>query len=426
MNILLFSQAAWDDTNSYGNTVASFFGDWEQDRFFHFYTRKQLPRNDRIEKYYNVSVVDIVKGLLGRGNRQKMFSREMLEAKREKLMQENKKEQQSIRKIHQKKNPLIYWVTEQIWLSRIWIDRDFKRFIAEANPDIFFAFAANSFILWPLIQYVKKHTQAKIVLFAADDVSSDNKRQVCYRRYYLAKTLKKCILAADKLYGISPSLCEQYAKEYGKEVTLLTKGCEFTEPVATEVNTPVRLAYAGNLYYGRDEILGKVARTLQKINQNGTVAQLEVYTPAIITEEIDCALNIEGTSRIMGPRPYEQIKQILHEADVVLHVESFQEEQIEYVRHSFSTKIIDCLQSGNAILAVGPADVNSIAYMKRVPGTVVVEGLSQLEEAVMELVGDKNRLLQHAAAIRDFAVEHHDLKKVRQGLHQDFCALLRQ
>ncbi len=46
----------------------------------------------------------------------------------------------------------------------------------------------------------------------------------------------------------------------------------------------------------------------------------------------------------MGPRSYDEIKHIMHEADVVLHVESFDEKSIETVKYSFSTKIIDCLQ----------------------------------------------------------------------------------
>lgn len=67
----------------------------------------------------------------------------------------------------------------------------------------------------------------------------------------------------------------------------------------------------------------------------------------------------------MGPRSYDEIKHIMHEADVVLHVESFDEKSIETVKYSFSTKIIDCLQSGSQILGVGPSGIASIEYLKK-------------------------------------------------------------
>ena len=66
MNILFFSQAAWDDKNSFGNTVSNIFGGdvWNKDNFVSFYTRKQTPDNKFGILYYNLSAVDIIKGLL--------------------------------------------------------------------------------------------------------------------------------------------------------------------------------------------------------------------------------------------------------------------------------------------------------------------------------------------------------------------------
>ena len=66
-----------------------------------------------------------------------------------------------------------------------------------------FSFAASPYILWPLIQYLKKHTQCKIVLLIADDVFGSYDRCTFYRRVYLKREFAKCILSADKLYGIS-------------------------------------------------------------------------------------------------------------------------------------------------------------------------------------------------------------------------------
>lgn len=82
-------------------------------------------------------------------------------------------------------------------------------------------------------------------------------------------------------------------------------------------------------------------------------ASLEIYSTATITEELDKKLNIKDSSRLMGSRPYDEITEILREADIVLHVESFEQKSIDKVRYSLSTKVADCLQSGAFVLGIG-------------------------------------------------------------------------
>ncbi|MBQ2252797.1 MAG: hypothetical protein II328_02310 [Clostridia bacterium] len=423
MNILVFSRAAWDPTNSLGNTVTNFFSHWTEDVFSHFYTRKSLPKNDSVSLYYNVSATDVPKDLF-RKKRTHCFTKDDLSSLADSYRTAHEKEQRSIDRIHKKKSSLIYFLTEQIWLSRLWQGKDFRAFVKQADPDIFFAFATNAYLLWPMIRYVRKHTHAKIVLFAADDIHNRDLKYPFYRRCYLAPLLKKCICEADRVYAISDALCEKYSQLYSKDVHLLLKGCEFNFPVSQTVKTHLRIAYAGNLYYGRAEILAKIAKTLQTLNANGTRAALEIYTPTTVDETLDKALNVPGSSRVMGPRPYEEIKRILHDADLVLHVESFEPEQIDYVKNSFSTKIIDCLQSGSGILAVGPAGITSIEYLRQIEGTTVIDDLSSLEAELTTLIDAAEEIPNRAAAIRKYATEHHDLEQVQTKLRREFLDLL--
>lgn len=76
MKILFVSQAAWDDKNSVGNTLSNWFeGDlWKNYEFLHFYTRKQNPHNRINATYYNLSAIDIIKGILKFKIRGKVFS----------------------------------------------------------------------------------------------------------------------------------------------------------------------------------------------------------------------------------------------------------------------------------------------------------------------------------------------------------------
>lgn len=425
MNIFVFSEAAWDDKNSFGNTVSNFLcGEaWKTDNFCNFYARKQMPDNKITASYYNLSAVDIVKGVLKAHIEGRAFKTENIDSKQEMLDFAHDKEQKNIDRLHQNKNEFIYYGHEQIWRSRLWLNRFFKKFIAENAPDILFAFATSPYILWPLIQYLKKHTTCKVVLLIADDVYGSYDKCAFYRRGYLKRELKKCILAADKLYGISDEMSELYAGRFGKPVTTLYKGCDLSMEPKQYLNQPLRFVYAGNLLWGRDDTLAQVAEALEKLNRDGQTAVLEIYTGTTITEQIRQKLEKDGSSRIMGSQPYEEIKRILHEADVVLHVESFEEKQKDTVRYSFSTKIIDCLQSGAQVLGIGPEGIASIEYLKKVDGAVVIDQQSQIMDVVEELI-QQGKMLENAKQTRNYAMQKHELNSVQEKLRSEFEKLL--
>ena len=421
MNILVFSEAAWDDKNSFGNTVSNFLcGDaWRNDHFCNFYARKQMPDNRIIASYYNLSAIDIVKGILRGHIEGRTFNTENIDLEQATLDSAHDKERKNIDKLHQNKNEFIYYGHEQVWRSRLWINRYFKNFIAENAPDILFAFAQSPYILWPLIQYLKKHTACKVVLLVADDVYGSYDHCAFYRRGYLKQELKNCILTADKLYGISDEMSELYQKRFGKPVTTLYKGCDLSAEPKKHLNQPLRFVYAGNLLWGRDDTLAQVAEALEKINQDGQKAVLEIYTGTKITEQLRQKLEKGDSSRIMGSRPYEEIKRIQHEADVVLHVESFEEKQKETVRYSFSTKIIDCLQSGAQVLGIGPRGIASIEYLKKVDGAVVIDRQSQVGNAIEGLI-QQGALLDYAKQTRQYAIQKHEITMVQKKLRNEF------
>lgn len=425
MNILVFSEAAWDDKNSFGNTVSNFLcGDaWRNDHFCNFYARKQMPDNRITASYYNLSAIDIVKGVLKAHIEGCAFKTENIDSEQKTWDSVHEKERKNIDKLHQNKNEFIYYGHEQVWRSRLWLNRYFKNFITENAPDILFAFATSPYILWPMIQYLKKHTACKVVLLVADDVYGSYDHCAFYRRGYLKRELKKCILAADKLYGISDEMSELYRKRFGKPVTTLYKGCDLSAEPKKHLNQPLRFVYAGNLLWGRDDTLAQVAEALEKINQDGQKAVLEIYTGTTITEQLRQKLEKGSSSRIMGSRPYEEIKRIMHDADVVLHVESFEEKQKDTVRYSFSTKIIDCLQSGSQVLGIGPAGIASIEYLKKVDGAVVIDRQGEVGYAVEELI-QKSKILEKAKQTRRYALQKHELNSVQEKLRDEFEELL--
>lgn len=425
MNILVFEQSAWDDRNSAGNTFSNFFYGpvFSGDRFSNFYCREKCPDNKLNVSYYNLSALNIVKGVLKFKVKGKKFTSLYISRAGKKNNLHSKKEEDRINNLHKGKFEFVYFVHEIVWMSKIWLNRYFKEFIRENTPDILFAFATSPYILWPLMKFLKKHTKCKVVLLIADDVYGSYDRVAWFRRGYLKKLLSKCIVNADQLYGISDEMSDLYKCIFKKNVTTLYKGCDLSEEPKRYVNDTVKFVYAGNLFWGRDDILSLLGKTIEKINRNGTKAELEIYTAANITPEIERKLNIQGSSSIMGARSYDEIKKIMHDADVVVHVESFDEQQMKTTQYSLSTKIIDCLQSGSQIVGIGPSGIASIEYLKRINGVIVVDNKEKIEAAISSIIEDKNSIIENSKKIRQYSETNHEISIVQKKLRDDFALL---
>lgn len=422
MNILIYGISAWDDTNSFGNTISNWFcGDeWKNDKFSNFYNRSQLPDNKAVVNYYRLTSIDILKGFLKVSIKGKSFSSDELEKLKSEVQKDAQAEQSIINCVHRNSARLIYWADDLLWSSRIWINSNFKNFILSEKPDIFFAFVRKPASLWPIVSYLKEHTTCKIVLFLADDVKSYYKN-ISWKK----RLLKSCIEAADKLYAVSDEMSAAYSDYYRKEVLTLYKGCNLSLPIKSKLDSPMRVVYAGNLSYGREATLSIIAESLKKINSSRTVATLEIYSTATPTKELEEKFNIQGSSRFMGSRPYDEIVKIMHEADIVLHVESFEEKSIAKVRYSLSTKIADCLQSGAFVLGIGPRQLASIEYLRRVDGAFVIDNAGEIENKLKDILLDKSIILNCKIKTREYAQKYQEITLMQKKLRNDLVALLR-
>lgn len=422
MNILVFSNSAWDDTKSLGNTISNFFcGDvWKGDVFSNIFLRDANPNNNICKKYYRMTIMDMIKNYFKKEKIGKAFYREnnMLDNNEKK----SNREQRYIDLLHKYSLNIAYAIMDFVFRRKKWLNNNFKKYIDETKPDIFFAFLTSVSILKPIIEYIKKNTNAKIVLFIADDVYGDYQKKSIFRRRKLKKEFEEIIALSDKLYGASEELCEEYGKIFKKRIEILYKGCNFNEPVKEKNNDILKFVYAGNLFYGRDEILSKISKAIDKCNKKEKKAILEIYTGATITDELKSKLNIPGSSIIVGKREYEEIKKIESEADYVLHVESFEADNIYYVRYSFSTKIIDCLQSGSCLLGIGPDNVASIKYISKIPGAYVINQIEDIDSKIYNLVNNNN-IIQDSKEIRKFAIKNHDIKYNQNKLRNDFIEI---
>ena len=112
----------------------------------------------------------------------------------------------------------------------------------------------------------------------------------------------------------------------------------------------------------------------------------------------------------------------MNAADVVLHVESFDDGQQKIVKHSFSTKITDCMQSGSVLFSIGPDGLASIEATKNIDGAFCAVNSDEIR-SVINKISDAD-LYENAKKIRAYALEHFAIDGIQRKIVDDLNAII--
>lgn len=417
MRVLVLSDIEWSVRNAFGNTISNWFEGMEEWEFASIYTRSSKPDNAVCRQYYAIKPSETVRGIINKEAVGNIFTSEDCAVGpflKPVSLRSGAIEKKLIGVIHRKNIKFAYKADEFFFRLKNWDNRKFAAYINAFRADIVFFFVTNSIKTKMLLDRIKELVpESKTVGFIADDVygnSSDDKSR---------RIIQDMIKHADLLYGASEILCSEYKKKFNVHISPLYKGCRFTGSTVQKSHNTIQLVYAGNLYYGRLDTLVKLSDAIEEYNsQTDRKIYLSIFSGTEISGKAREKLDRPGCVKFCGEKPYKEIVDILAHADIVLHIESFEENQKKIVRYSFSTKIIDCLQSGTILMVIGPSGIASVEYARGIPGTIVIDSEAKINAlgGILESVD----LKEAAQNIYQYAVNHHDIQNVQAMLRNDF------
>jgi glycosyltransferase involved in cell wall biosynthesis len=114
------------------------------------------------------------------------------------------------------------------------------------------------------------------------------------------------------------------------------------------------------------------------------------------------------TVRLCGFVSGKEFDQVLHNADFLLHTESFKEDYIELVRNSVSTKIADSLGSGVPLIAYGPDCIASMGHLIRNDCAIAITEKDALKETLLRAFSEKAFREQKARNGLSVATRYHE------------------
>lgn len=405
MRVLVISRNAWDNTNSIGNTLTNFFKGIDDLEFANIYFREANPANDLCTRYYRVTEMDVLKKWFMPKRIGKAFIwSKNAKAPKEKTAQKNEKK--AVRFIRTHQFQLAYKISDSIWYAKKWINSNFQDFVENFQPDLMVTFAKSAPQYYLTVKYLRENYHIPLFSWIADDeytmlLQKKNDRAI--------QNLKYLVKESDAICGCSQAICDYYNHILSCYATPLYKSCTFSAAVGESSNHSVKVVYAGNLLYGRIEIIRRIADYLEEYGFSKEDVSFDIYSNTVLSTEEKSFFQQKNLTKYIGQQDYQTIMLRLAEADIVLHVESFDAEQILQTKYSFSTKIIDCLQSGSVLLAVGPAELASISYVRGIPGAYVIDDPNKLKRELIAIIKDKESLPDRAKKIRSFAEANHNI-----------------
>jgi glycosyltransferase involved in cell wall biosynthesis len=239
-------------------------------------------------------------------------------------------------------------------------------------------------------------------------------------RRALVRSFEREIACATNCIAISAKMAAEYAARYGRPFEVIANAIDLRNfPPALRAYSPrrLRLGHVGRISAGRLQALKNVATALGRLEQRGWAVGLELV--GVTREELPVDLQNSSLVHCCPSDSDEEIKALGQRVDALLQAESFDPQENAWFRHSLSAKLPLYLALGRPILAYGPRDLGSIAYVETAGCGVVVDSLAveRLVDLCEQFAGDSIRMERMGKRSREVAEEYHDRTRV--------CAMFR-
>lgn len=324
MKILVLSNAVWSDNNCFGNSFSNIFDNITGIETANIFCSSGAPYNRIVKRYFQITEKSLLRNLKTKS----------VSSGKEMIHSENQKKQvyTSTNKFisFAKSNRAIvfFWIRDLIWKIGRWKSNELKKFIDDFEPDVLFMPLYYSAYLNDIAQFIKQYTGKPMFGYVSDDIYTMRQFSLSplywINRLYIRPKIKRTVKECEHLYVISDIQKQEYEKCFHKECKLLWKGAEFkNKPNKKQIGQPVKLVYTGNIGVGRYKQLASIGQVIAKLNSEKKRAELDIYTMTPMSQKMKRAVAVPNAINLKGGISPEEVVKVQNEADILVHVESF-------------------------------------------------------------------------------------------------------
>lgn len=412
MRILILSATPWSSDNSFGNTFTNLFSDLPDIEIANIYTRYGMPDNNGIvSRYFQITESDLLHKSPGRS-----FSAGCIPQNETADTEEEEKSRYDFVRKHRLR--IFFFARELIWKFGKWNTSELRKFIDEFAPDLIYLPIYYEGYLLDIGYFLKTYTGVRMIGHVSDDLYSLRQFSISpfywIDRFWKRGKVRKIVGQCEFLHVITEKQKEEYERLLHVECRVFRKSLDFDDEkrYRHEVHDPICYVYTGHLGSGRWRMLSRLGRVLDRYG-----GELFVYSATPLNRKMKKEFSQIASIRQMGAVPAEECMEIQKKSDVLVLVESVKMKDRLLSRLSLSSKVVDYLNTGNCILAIGPGDQAGMEYLRNGNAAVCVDDISKLAETVKQM--DKNVIYDYGERAWQFGKRNHSKKKVKEIFYSD-------
>lgn len=419
---MIIADEVWNDELHGNNVLSNWFNEFHAN-FAEIYCSSGTPRNKCCENYFQLTDLMMFKSVFGKGAGRifQISVPEMYNGSGD-----NYAEQMPVSFYRFMKSIAsngIRILRDLIWLTGRYDKEAIQKFINDFSPDVVFCPRLLTPKLLRLERTIMGMTKVPFIAFTADDEAS--LIQVSYspvywlRRLLFRRAFKKHISNYKHYFMFSEDQATDYSQDYGIPTSILFKSGDFTGEYIPKLNNkPIKLVYAGRLYCNRWKTLAAIGNALQEINSEGIQMTLDIYTQEKLSKSQLKEFSQYGYLRLNGRVDSSALIKIYKDADIALHVESFDKKYRYATRVSFSTKIIDLMASTCAIMSICWEKHAGYQYLKKHDAAFCVSNLEEIKPQLERIVDNPELMQIYAMKAWNCGKSNHN-RNLIQGIIQD-------
>lgn len=410
MKVLIISHNPVSTYHNMGKTMRALFSSFKKEELCQLYIYPTIPDIDYCSSYYRITDKDVLKSYYTFRVKGREIDKSEIKTARQNIFQDEKDEAL----YRNKKNKKAYRMLARdiMWKCSAWYNKDLDAWLKRETPTCIFVAPGTGKFLYDIALKISKKYRLPIVDYICDDYYFVEKPKGLMNRIkqnLLSKKIEKLILRSSKLVLVCEELSECYFEKFKVPCVTLMTGCNY--PIAKDIairEDPTSLTYMGNIRCNRFTSLSEIGRALDEINkEENTNFSLRIYTGEK-DEEILSVFRGVDSIKLCGFVSGEAFDKAFYESEVLLHVEAFDEQSIDWVRHSVSTKIADSLGSGICMFAYAPNEVSSMRHLLRNDCAFAIDDPKALKDGLKELFYNAEKRNQIAKQGLLTARKYHD------------------
>ena len=427
MRILIVGIDCWNDSSNGNNVYSNWFTGFNAE-FANIYLGPGIPENECCEKYFQITDKMMAQSLYSR-RAGKCFRIPLIEMHAKATALSSVESEEVIyKKAKAFSGQILYLIRDILWSVGCINKKALKDFITDFNPDIIFCPHLYSVRVRRVERIIHSICDAPMVGFTGDAEASLNiisfNPLFWIRRIPLHWSYAKHIKLFKHYFTFSEKQCEEITKQYGVPSSTLYK-CTECKPIENkEINSPLKIVYAGRLYCNRWKTISSIGDALAILNEDSVKAEVYVYSQDQLTAKQKDALSPGKFIHFMGATHPSNLPGIYQDADIALHVESFDKKNRLDTMYSLSTKIIDLMSSTCAILAICWDQNNGWNYLKRENAAICISKTEEILPTLQEIVSNPQIINDYAKKANDCGIRNHNKEHIQGQIRNVFMNII--